>query len=155
QRVVGVLDFGERSRVAETRFVLIGEPGRFRGSVSAPGVEGTGDLGDVLLAECPLGAVDHVAQLARIDKQDLPCPSTFPPSPARLSFAKNHTHTGIPVDRNSCVGKATRQLTRSASTRFARICPSPEVFELIDPFAITTPADPPGASLLRMCCIQA
>src|SRR5699024_7720439 len=71
QRVVGVLDLGERSRVAEAWFVLIRESRRFRGSVPAPGVEGAGDLGDVLLAECPFGAVDHVAQLARIDKQNL------------------------------------------------------------------------------------
>jgi len=33
--------------------------------------------------------------------------------------------------------------------------PSPLLVELIDPFAITTPAMPSGVSLLMMCCIHA
>src|SRR5699024_11787663 len=93
QGVVGVLDLRQRRRVAEARFVLIREPGRFRGSVAAPGVAGAGDLGDVLLAEGPLGAVDHVAQLARIDKQDLPCPVHFSAVTGPLVLGKEpHAH---------------------------------------------------------------
>ncbi|EUA03897.1 hypothetical protein I547_0019 [Mycobacterium kansasii 824] len=41
--------------------------------------------------------------------------------------------------------------TRSASTIWARIMPSPFEFDDIEPFAITTPALPPGASLDKMC----
>ena len=57
----------------------------------------------------------------------------------------------LPVERNSWVGRATMALTRSASTIRARICPSPPLLVLIEPFAMTTPACPVGDSLLRMC----
>ncbi|COY13225.1 Uncharacterised protein [Mycobacterium tuberculosis] len=81
------------------------------------------------------------------------CPhrSIDPCLPAALSLAKNHRHTGIPVLRNSWVGNATMQETKSASTICARISPSPLEFDDIDPLAITTPARPPGANLYRMC----
>ena len=47
------------------------------------------------------------------------------------------------------------QLTTSASTISARIWPSPPLLDDIEPLAITTPAWPSGASLLRMCCSHA
>ncbi len=75
--------------------------------------------------------------------------------PAVLSLAKNHRQTGMPVVRKSWVGRATMQETRSASTSWARISPSPPELEDMEPLAMTTPALPPGASLEMMCWIQA
>lgn len=77
--------------------------------------------------------------------------SIEPFGPGALSFAKNHTHTGIPVLRNSCVGSATMHDTWSASTSRALISPSPPEFEDMVPLAITTPALPRSASFDRMC----
>ena len=62
----------------------------------------------------------------------------------------------MPVVRNSCVGSATMQETRSASTSWrADVALAGLDFEDIEPLAITTPAVPPGASLEMMCWIQA
>jgi hypothetical protein len=88
-------------------------------------------------------------------KSTWPVRSTDPCLPADLSLAKNHRHTGMPVLRNSCVGRATMHDTRSASTMRARISPSPPEFVDIDPFAMTTPARPSAVSLERMCWIHA
>ena len=66
-------------------------------------------------------------------------------------MARNQTQTGMPVERNSWVGRATMQATASASTMAARIWPSPPLLELIDPFAMTTPACPMRRKFVEMC----
>ena len=64
-----------------------------------------------------------------------------------LSLAKNHRQAGICVVRNSCGGSAIMHATRSASTMAARISPSPDCWDDIEPLARTTPAEPRSASL--------
>ena len=72
-----------------------------------------------------------------------------------LSLVKNHRQTGIWVFRNSCPGSAPIISTTSPRTIASRICPSPLWLELIDPFASTTPASPPGRSFQSICCNHA
>src|SRR5699024_4248934 len=81
--------------------------------------------------------------------------SIDPFDPAVLSFAKNHTHTGIATERHRFGGIATTAETTPAFSMFLRISPSPPVFEAMVPLAITTAASPWAESLERMCCIQA
>ena len=57
---------------------------------------------------------------------------------------RNQRPAGIWVDLNSCPGSVMMQSTRSASTMFFRISPSPEVLEDMDPLASTNPAIPRG-----------
>ena len=82
-----------------------------------------------------------------------PCLSQF--SLRLRPFDRNHRQAGIWVDRNNCPGRAMMQSTRSASTMFFRISPSPDWLEDMDPFASTNPAMPRGARWWRKCCTQA
>jgi hypothetical protein len=76
------------------------------------------------------------------------------PSDALLR-STNQRQTGIPVVKKSWPGRATTQSTRSVSTSFRRIAPSPRVFEVSEPFAITNPARPSGVRWWVKCWIQA
>jgi len=74
QRVPGVLDLGQRRGVAEPGHVLVGESRLHGGRSPAPGVEGPGDPRDVLVRECPLGAIHHRPERAGVDEEHLPGP---------------------------------------------------------------------------------
>ena len=45
-----------------------------RALLPAPRVIGVGDAGDLLRGQFAVGAVDHAAELARVDEQQLPAP---------------------------------------------------------------------------------
>ncbi|MNI85039.1 hypothetical protein D3C73_1419970 [compost metagenome] len=60
-------DIVQRSRVAEARNILVA-------LAVLPGMEGVGHLFDVVQPEVAQHAVFHIAELARVDKQELAAP---------------------------------------------------------------------------------
>ena len=60
-------DFFQRGRFAEAGFVFINA----RIFLATPGVVGAGDLGDLLVGQFPVGAVDERSHLAGVDEEGL------------------------------------------------------------------------------------
>lgn len=118
---------------------------------------GVADADDVVVGEGSFGAVDHVAEVAGVDEQDLAG------AVDRALFADGLVFGEEPqADRdsggiwNSCVGRAIMQETRSASAISRRMSPSPFELDDMEPLARTTQLAP-GANLYRClyCCSQA
>src|SRR5690554_3832349 len=124
-----------------------------------PGMEGVGDLGDVVVGEVPQYPVPHEAQVTGIDEQVLVTTGALVHlvgrEAAALVLGQQPDTGGIWVLVNSCPGRATMHSTRSSSTRRLRISPSPPVLELMEPLASSRAMLPAGARWWSMCCIQA
>ena len=117
-----LVDVFQRGRFAEAGFVLI----TLRPCL--PGVEGAGDLLDVLGGEIAQHAVFHVAELAGVDEERFAAAVALAACPARrplrLFLVRNQMQAGIWVLVKSWPGSATMHSTRSASIEARRMSPS-------------------------------